>query len=371
MTTLDDLSRGNAVPRPRDDDEADLDIAGTTRPPAIAANDAVALAHDLPGSTGTAIDSTTEAFARDVLDGLARPAKAIPCLWLYDRRGSELFEDITTLDEYYPTRTETRLLAALAPELATRIGPGADLVELGSGSSTKTRLLLQAMPALARYLPVDISADFLHDAVAALRRDFPGLAVEPVVADFSAPFTLPALPLARGAAAAPRLGFFPGSTIGNFMPEAAVALLANFAHALGAGAWLLIGVDTTRDPARLVPAYDDARGVTAAFDLNLLARANRELGADFDLDAFRHEARFDAAHGRVEMHLVSTRAQEVAVRGRRFAFREGESIHTENAYKYDDDTFRALAARAGWQCERAWRDDAGSGFSVYLARTGA
>jgi dimethylhistidine N-methyltransferase len=355
MTILDDLTRGSAAFRPR--------------APGAAANDAVA---PLSGH-----DTGTEAFARDVLDGLSRPVKAIPCVWLYDRRGSELFEDITTLDEYYPTRTETRLLAALAPELATLVGPGADLVELGSGSSTKTRLLLQAMPALARYLPVDISADFLHDAVAALRRDFPGLAIEPVVADFSAPFALPALPArpslhgaAAAAVTAPRVGFFPGSTIGNFMPEAAVPLLANFAHALGAGAWLLIGVDTTRDPRRLVPAYDDARGVTAAFDLNLLVRANRELGADFDLDAFRHEARFDAVHGRVEMHLVSTRAQAVTMRGRRFAFLAGESIHTENAYKYDDASFRALAARAGWRCERAWRDDAGSGFSVYLARAG-
>ncbi len=302
------------------------------------------------------------AFERDVLAGLASPRKAIPCLWLYDRRGSELFEDITQLAEYYPTRTETRLLSDLAPEVAARVGEGASLVELGSGASVKTRLLLDAMPHLARYLPVDISGDFLHDAVAGLRRDFPGLPVQPIVADFSRPFEVP------GDDGSPRLGFFPGSTIGNFTPEAAVALLRNFAQALGPGAWLLIGVDTTQDPARLVPAYDDARGVTAAFDLNLLARINRELGGDFDLDAFHHEARWNAAEGRIEMHLVSDRAQAVMVQGQRFDFGAGETIHTENAYKYADPAFRKLAADAGWRCVMSWRDTDASGFTVYLAR---
>lgn len=349
MTPHDDASTARD-PRSRDGDDWRED-------------DACASAREAANEPGH--DPSIDAFARDVLHGLSQAQKSIPCIWLYDRRGSELFEDITTLDEYYPTRTETRLLAALAPEVAATVGDRASLVELGSGSSTKTRLLLQAWPTLARYQPVDISADFLHDAVASLRRDFPGLPIQPVVADFSRPFHIPD----GDAHEHPRLGFFPGSTIGNFTPEAAVTLLANFAQALGPGAWLLIGVDTTRDRERLLRAYDDARGVTADFDLNLLARIDRELDGDFDLDAFHHESRFDEEHGRVEMHLVSDRAQVVHVRGHAIRFAAGESIHTENAYKYDDASFRALAAHAGWHVRRSWRDDQGSGFTVYLART--
>jgi dimethylhistidine N-methyltransferase len=372
MTTLDDPHRhGGAAFLRRPSGDAALAVAlDEAARHDDAANDptgAEAAPPAQPPLSPHDADDGTEAFAHDVLAGLSEPRKWVPCTWLYDRRGSELFEDITTLAEYYPTRTETRLLAALAPEVAGLVGDHASLVELGSGSSTKTRLLLQAMPSLARYLPLDISADFLHDAVAGLRRDFPRLAIEPVVADFSHPFHIPALD-AEDPASSPRLGFFPGSTIGNFTPTAAVALLAHFAQALGPGAWLLIGVDTTQDPRRLVPAYDDARGVTAAFDLNLLTRINRELGGDFDVDAFHHEARFDIDLGRIEMHLVSDRAQVAHVRGRRFTFRPGETIHTENAYKYADPAFRALAHEAGWHCERAWRDDQGSGFTVYLAR---
>lgn len=310
------------------------------------------------------------ALARDVLTGLSQPQKALPCVWLYDHRGSLLFEEITRLAEYYPTRAETRLLRQLAGDVARTVGPGASLVELGSGSSTKTRLLLRALTEPAAYVPVDISEDFLHDAVAALKREFPALPVQPVVADFTLPFDLPAGPGAGRVGA--RLGFFPGSTIGNFSPDAAVRLLAQFARALGPHARLLIGVDTTQDPARLVPAYDDAQGVTAEFNRNLLVRINRELGADFKPGAFRHEARFDAAQGRVEMHLVSQAAQSVRVLGHRFDFQPGESIHTENAYKHTPEAFERLAAAAHWRTERAWRDDSGGscGFMVFLMRSG-
>ena len=308
------------------------------------------------------------ALARDVLTGLSQPQKALPCVWLYDHRGSLLFEEITRLPEYYPTRTETRLLQRLAPDVAREVGPHASLVELGSGSSIKTRLLLQALPDLAAYVPVDISEDFLHDAVAALRRDFPGLPVQPVVADFTLPFDLPQPP--AGTMAGARLGFFPGSTIGNFSPDAARWLLAQFARALGPGSWLLIGVDTTQDPALLVPAYDDAQGVTAEFNRNLLKRINRELGADFKLRDFRHEARFNAELGRIEMHLVSANAQTVRVLGHRFQFERGESIHTENAYKYTADAFEDLAASAQWRSERVWLDDSGgNGFTVFLMKS--
>jgi dimethylhistidine N-methyltransferase len=304
------------------------------------------------------------AFEADVLEGLARPQKRISSIWLYDRRGSELFEEITRVPEYYPTRTETRLLAALAPELEAEIGDVHSLVEIGSGSSRKTRLLLAAMRGLRRYVPVDISADFLREASEGLARDFPHLAVQPVVADFTEPFALP--PQARAGDDAGNLGFFPGSTIGNFTPDAAVALMTLLGDTLGARSRLLIGVDTTQDPARLIPAYDDAAGVTAEFNLNLLDRIDRELGGDFRGRDFRHLARHDPALGRVEMHLVSRRDQVVHVRGRRFAFAAGETIHTENCYKYTAAQFLGMAEAAHWRPERAWRDEAGSGFTVFL-----
>lgn len=304
------------------------------------------------------------AFVADVLDGLEEDQKRLSSLWLYDLRGSELFEEITQVAEYYPTRTETRLLAGLAPELEAEIGEVHSLIEIGSGSSRKTRLLLSALAGLKRYVPVDISADFLRDAAAGLAREFPRVAVQPVVADFTAPFELPAF--ADGADSAGNLGFFPGSTIGNFTPDAAVDLMALLGRALGPRSRLLIGVDTTQDPALLIPAYDDAAGVTAEFNLNLLDRINRELGADFDRSSFRHQARHDPKLGRVEMHLVSTREQEVHVLGRTFFFAEGETIHTENCYKYAPTEFLRLAHEAGWRCERSWRDGGRTGFTVYL-----
>ena len=313
-------------------------------------------------------------FEADVLDGLDDDRKHIPSIWLYDRRGSELFEEITEVAEYYPTRTETRLLAGLAPELESEIGGVHSLVEIGSGSSRKTRLLLSAMHSLQRYVPVDISADFLHDAAAGLARDFPHLAVQPVVADFTEPFALPSAVSGAGAASddsAGNLGFFPGSTIGNFTPDAAVALMTQLGRTLGPRSRLLIGVDTTQDPALLIPAYDDAAGVTAEFNLNLLTRINRELDGDFDLRDFRHLARHDPQRGRIEMHLVSQRAHEVHVRGRTFAFAEGETIHTENCYKYSPPQFLHMAHAAHWRCERSWQDGGRTGFTVYLLRRDA
>jgi L-histidine Nalpha-methyltransferase len=250
------------------------------------------------------------------------------------------------------------------------MGPGASLIELGSGSSAKTRILLRAMPALASYVPIDISADYLHDAVASLVNEFPALRVDPLVADFAQPFAIPLALSPDGETASPCLGFFPGSTIGNFAPPQAGVLLANLAQALGRGAYLLIGVDTTDNPALLLPAYDDARGVTAEFNLNLLSRINRELGGNFQLDQFSHAVRFDANLRRIEMHLVCERAQQVQVLGRTFDFTAGESIHTENAYKYAAPEFVRMALTADWPCLRSWRDPGASGFTVFLARCG-
>jgi len=302
--------------------------------------------------------SVAPSFERDVLAGLAQPRKAIPSTWLYDRRGSELFEQITRVESYYPTRNETQVLQAAAHEIAEAAGPRAIVVELGSGSSRKTRRLLDALDTPQAYLPIDISSQFLHASVAALPSLYAGLRVMPIAADFTRIESLPELTLLRaGVADRGRcVVFFPGSTIGNFTPEAAVALLRRIRRWAGPDALLIVGADGTQDPAVLIPAYDDPGGVTAAFNLNLLVRINRELTADFDLDAFRHEARFDAQSRRVEMHLVSRRSQRVSVLGRRFDFSAGESIHTENAYKYSLHAFEQLAARAGWLHAQRWID---------------
>lgn len=291
-----------------------------------------------------------DAFARSVLTGLAAEPRRLESKYLYDARGAELFDAICELDEYYPTRTETALLREHAPGIGYVAGPGAALVELGSGASTKSRLVLDAMERPRAYVPVDISAPYLEAATARLREDYPGLAVHPVVADFTRPFALPA-----AVDDAPKLLFFPGSTIGNFEPEEAQAFLVAMRAVRPSS--FLVGVDLVKPVARLIPAYDDAKGVTAAFDRNLLVRINRELGADFEPDAFAHEARFDPELSRIEMHLVSRRDQEVRVLGHRFRFPRGTSIHTENSYKYRPDTFRALATRAGWSVERWWTDE--------------
>jgi len=300
-------------------------------------------------------------FARDVLEGLAGPRKRIPCTWLYDHAGSALFEQITRLDEYYPTRTEVWLLERCAVQIAQAAGPGVTLIELGSGSSRKTPLLLEALAAPAAYVPIDISAQFLAESVLPLRARFPQLPMLPLATDFT---RLQALPpqLPRGSR---RLVFFPGSTIGNFTPEAAVALLQRIACAAGPDALLVVGADATQDPAVLLPAYDDRQGVTAAFNKNLLTRINRELGGTFSLSAFEHQARWNATAQRVEMHLVSRYTQAVHVLARPFHFAMGESIHTENAYKHTLMRFQQLAAQAGWAPLQLWMDGR-SRFAVHV-----
>ncbi|MGA8008559.1 MAG: L-histidine N(alpha)-methyltransferase [Thiomonas sp.] len=292
------------------------------------------------------------AFAAQVLEGLSAHPKRIPSTWFYDQRGSELFEQITELGEYYLTRTETALLRSLYGEFA-KLTAGAAIIEFGSGSSRKTPLLLDALRAPASYTAIDISGDFLRQSVRGLQLRYPRLDVHALEADFSAPLHWPAA-LAAAVQAQPRIGFFPGSTIGNFTPEQAVRFLHGAAAFLGPGAQLLVGVDGTQDKARLIPAYDDARGVTAAFNRNLLTRINRELGADFNPQAFRHVARFDPTHSRVEMHLLSPMPQTVRLLGQRFQFDAGETLHTENSYKYPVSMFQQLAHSAGWKPQKHW-----------------
>ncbi|HZX33391.1 MAG TPA: L-histidine N(alpha)-methyltransferase [Rhodocyclaceae bacterium] len=302
------------------------------------------------------------AFAWAALDGLARPQKSIPCTWLYDRRGSELFERITTLDEYYPTRNEIALLHRYTPEVAQAVGATAVVIEIGSGSSRKTPLLLRQLEAPRAYVPIDIAPHCLEASITMLKAEFPRLPMYPLVADFNQPLRLP--PELRPPACR-HLAFFPGSTIGNLDSTEARDFLARLAGSLGPEAWMLVGVDTTRDPAALLPAYDDPGGVTAAFNLNLLARLNRELGGDFDLAAFRHEARYNPLHGRVEMHLVSERSQRVRLLGKTFRFAAGESLHTENSHKYPVADFQALAKSAGWHPVQCWTDG-DDRFSIHL-----
>ena len=300
-------------------------------------------------------ETQREALRADALAGLTARRKTLPSRWLYDDRGSELFEEITRLPEYYPTRTETGILRERAAEMAGFCGARAVLIEYGAGAGVKTEILLGALENPALYVPVDIAGDFLVTAAERIERRFPYIEIRPVVADFTADFEpprdLPKLP--------PRVAFFPGSTIGNLAPPDAVALLARMrAHAAskdGSGK-AIVGVDLKKDLSILVPAYDDAAGVTAAFNLNLLARLNRELGAGFDLSRFAHEARWNEASSAIEMHLVSLAEQVVTIDGRRIRFAEGETIHTEDSRKYDLAGFERLATAAGWRVERVWSD---------------
>lgn len=303
-------------------------------------------------------------FRDATLAGFAQPRKAIPCKFLYDAAGSALFDAICELPEYYPTRTEMAILGACAPAIAERVGPEAALVEFGGGSCRKVRILLEALDAPVAYVPVDVSGAHLENAAAELAADYPQLAIHPVCADYMSPFRLP--PAAR--AARKRVGFFPGSTIGNLRPEEACAFLGHAARLLGRrGGELIVGVDVKKDPSLLHAAYNDAAGVTARFSLNLLARMNRELGADFALDRFAHEAIYNAARGRIEIYLRSLADQSVQVAGRRIRFATGERIHIEYSYKYAPDEFRALAAQAGFRTLETWRDS-DSLFSVHYLR---
>lgn len=291
-------------------------------------------------------DDEHEAFRRDLIAGLATRPKSLSPKWFYDARGSQLFEAITRLPEYYPTRQEAILLRRVAPLWSKRFGPDAVLVELGSGASEKTRIVLDAAPDLAAYVPIDISPSALEEASARLRRAYPRLKVLPMVGDFEHLGDLPS-----EAGQGRRIGFFPGSTIGNLSPAAAQALLGAARHMLGPDALFILGVDLIKDEAVLRAAYDDAQGVTAAFNRNVLARANRELGADFDLDAFAHRAVWNAAERRIEMHLQALRPMTVRLGKLAFPLAEGETIHTENSRKFDEGTVRALAEAAGWRME--------------------
>ncbi len=296
-------------------------------------------------------------FVDEAVAGLAATPKAISPKWFYDALGSKLFDAICDLPEYYPTRTEMKLFADHAPDMAQRIGIGRIMIELGSGNGEKVRRLLTHLRPRA-YVGVDISKEVLQSATAKLKDEYPQLPVYAVCSDFSSGFRAPdALP------DGPRLHFYPGSSIGNFSPEAAVTLLKPLARP---GDNLLIGVDLIKDRATLERAYDDALGVTAAFNLNLLARMNRELGADFDLSRFRHVALFDEEQSRIEMHLESTVAQSVTVDERTFSFAAGERLHTENSYKYSVESFAALAAQAGWTLTEVWTDERRRFAELYL-----
>jgi probable methyltransferase len=307
-------------------------------------------------------DDERQAFLRDTLAGLAAARKTFSPKYFYDGAGSALFEAICETPEYYPTRTETALLTRIAPALADAIPEGAVMLELGSGASEKTRLLLDAKPGLAAYVPVDISPDALQGAAERLRAAYPALPIVPVVADFTRGIEVPG-----SLSDKPVVAFFPGSTIGNFEPDEAVALMQAVRRRLGEGARFIVGADQVKPVETLLAAYDDAEGVTAAFNRNILVRINRELGADFDVGAFEHRALWNEGKSRIEMHLESQVAQTVTVAGQRFAFEMGETIHTENSHKFTPASFAALAARAGWSIEQQWLSDAPA-FGVFLLR---
>lgn len=301
-------------------------------------------------------------FEREALAGLRRRPAGIPPKFFYDELGSRLFDAITRTAEYYPTRAEMEILETRAQEIAAHVGTGSLLVEPGGGSCAKVRILLEGLQPCA-YVPMDISRDHLRMAAEQVAAEFPWLEVHAAHADFTHRMEVPPT-----APEGPRVAFFPGSSIGNFDPEAAVEFLAAVVDLVGPGGFLLIGVDLPKDKAVLEAAYDDADGVTAAFNLNLLERMNRELDADFDLDHWTHRAIYNEPESRIEMHLVSTRNQQVTVAGEVFAFARGETIHTENSHKYAIDRFQAMARRAGMDATGVWMDNHGL-FSVHLLRS--
>ncbi|MEC3912321.1 L-histidine N(alpha)-methyltransferase [Sphingobium sp. CR2-8] len=315
---------------------------------------------DTPPAPTRTIDP---AFHHDIVAGLSRSPKATPPIWFYDRRGSELFEAITDLPEYYPTRTETALLATHGADFAAAVGEGRAVVEFGAGSSRKTPHLLRAI-APAAYVPIDISGDFLHASSAALADAFPGLPVLPVVGDFNRPLALPS-----AIEGLPRLGFFPGSTIGNMEPDAAVDLLRAMRRLLGDDAKLLIGMDRIKDRDRLIAAYDDAQGVTAAFNLNLVERINRELEGDMPIDGLAHRAIWNDDKARIEMHLEAQRPLHFHIAGHHFHMDAGETIHTESSHKYGARDQRLLLRAGGWEPVEEWTDDDGL-FALVLAEAG-
>lgn len=307
---------------------------------------------------GPLLDQPDRSFAQDVIAGLSQQPKKLSPKYFYDETGSKLFEQITLLPEYYPTRTELRILRDRGAEIAKAIPANAALVEFGAGATTKVRLLLKQC-AFNAYVPVDISGDFLNGQASELREDFPDLAVYPVTADFTKPFDLP--PEVKDM---PKVGFFPGSTIGNFDPHEACAFLRSARAILGQGAMLIVGVDLEKDERVLHDAYNDAAGVTGQFNLNVLARINRELGGNLDLDGFKHRAIYNRERHRIEMHLISRKPQTVRVLDHTATFRTGETIHTESSYKYSIERFTALARGSGWAPRASWTDPDGM-FSVH------
>src|SRR4030081_144688 len=303
-------------------------------------------------------DEKTTAFAGDVIDDLSQHPKRLSPKYFYDATGSELFEQITLLPEYYPTRTELGILGDRGREISAIIPKGSALVEFGAGATTKVRLVLNER-AFGAYVPVDISGDFLKAQADGLRKDFPGLDVYPVAADFTAPFALP-----EPIAAMPKVGFFPGSTLGNFEPHEASAFMRSARDILGEAAQMIIGVDLEKDERTLYDAYNDAAGVTARFNLNVLERINRELGGNFDLSGFIHRSIYNRDRHRIEMNLISRRTQTGRVLGRIFSSPAAESIHTESSYKSSLERFTALARGSGWTPRESWTDAAGM-FSVH------
>jgi dimethylhistidine N-methyltransferase len=304
-----------------------------------------------------------DAFLDDVLEGLSQPQKTLRPKYFYDEAGSELFEAICLTPEYYPTRVETSLLAKVAPALSPQIAPGCVLVEFGSGASDKTRLLLDALPQITTYMPIDISAAALAPAVERIKAAYPNVSVRAVEADFTQPISR--LDLRSYPAV---LGFFPGSTIGNFTSDEAAAFLKAARAMLGPQALFLIGVDLVKDPAVLIAAYDDAAGVTAAFNLNILKRINSELHGNFILERFVHRALWNSESARIEMHLESLCDQAVSIGGRIFHFRAGETIHTENSHKFTVDGFTVLAQATGWSLMQHWLA-AGDAFAAFLLQS--
>ena len=300
----------------------------------------------------------------EVLRGLRSSPKTLPPKLFYDAVGAELFERITTVPEYYPTRAEREILAGHVTEIATLAGPRVALVEYGSGAGVKVRLLLDALVEPAAYVPIDISGDQLARVAGEIAAAYPHVAVRPLCADYTAPLQLPAL-----ATGVRRVAFFPGSTIGNFRPPEATAFLRRIRRTVGDDGALLLGVDRRKDPGVLTAAYDDAAGVTAAFNLNMLHRLNREFGADFDVARFEHQARFNEAMSRIEMHLVSLERQTVRVGGERVRFEAGESIWTESSYKYDRGRLQDLVSSAGFTHTRLWTDSGERFWVAFLSAT--
>lgn len=306
----------------------------------------------MPGIALHDFEPRLDSFHDEVISGLRRADKSLPCKFFYDERGSQLFDQICDLPEYYPTRTEMAIMRSHVDEMTARLGPGCRLVEYGSGSSLKTHILLDHAPNLACYMPVDISREHLLKSAARLTACYPRLEVLPVCADYTQDFSLP-----HGShAVQSSTVYFPGSTIGNFDPPHAAAFLRGIASLCGTGGGLLIGVDLKKSPQWLEPAYNDRQGVTAAFNLNLLTRINRELGGNFRLDRWEHHAFYNTFQGRIEMHLVSLENQQVRIGGESICFDEDETIHTECSYKYGLDEFAHLAATAGWTVEQVWTD---------------